>query len=88
MTAVISRVFRNGNSQAVRIPQEFRLDATRVEISRNEHGELILRPLAADRGQALLAALRAFDDDLGADFVARVAAERRAQGPVQERDPL
>ncbi len=27
MAAVIGRVFMNGNNQAVRIPQEFRLDA-------------------------------------------------------------
>ena len=42
MGAVVSRVFRNGNGQAVRIPQEFRLDATRVEISRNGEGDLVL----------------------------------------------
>ena len=48
--AVISRVIMNGNSQAVPIPQEFRLDANRVEISRNEHGDLVIHPLAADRG--------------------------------------
>ena len=30
MQTSISRVFINGNSQAVRIPREFRLDAQRV----------------------------------------------------------
>jgi antitoxin VapB len=88
MAISLSRVFRNGNSQAVRIPQEFRLDATQVEIRRNELGELVLRPLPADRGGALLDALRAFDDELTADFVARVSADRREQAPVQERDAL
>lgn len=88
MSVVISRVFQNGNSQAVRIPQEFRLDAARVQISRNADGDLVLRPIAADRGKALLEALQAFDDELTADFVARVAADRREQPPVQERDPL
>jgi antitoxin VapB len=88
MSGVISRVFQNGNSQAVRIPQEFRLDSARVQISRNADGDLVLRPLAVDRGKALLEALQAFDDDLTADFVARVSADRREQPPVQERDPL
>ena len=88
MSVVISRVFRNGNSQAVRIPQQFRLDSARVQISRNADGDLVLRPIALDRGQALLEALQAFDDDLTADFVARVSADRREQPPVQEGDPL
>lgn len=88
MATTLSRVFRNGNSQAVRIPQEFRLDAAQVEIRRNELGELILRPLPADRGRALLEALRAFDDDLTADFIERVSVDRREQAPVQERDAL
>ena len=88
MSIAISRVFQNGNSQTVRIPQEFRLDSARVQISRNADGDLVLRPLAVDRGKALLEALQAFDDDLTTDFVARVSADRREQPPVQERDPL
>ena len=39
--SAVSRVFMNGNSQAVRIPQEFRLDTNTVEISRNEQGDLV-----------------------------------------------
>jgi antitoxin VapB len=35
-----TRIFKNGNSQAVRIPQEFRLDVAQVEISRNANGDL------------------------------------------------
>jgi antitoxin VapB len=50
MQASISRVFMNGNSQAVRIPQDFRFDAQRVEIHRNADGDLVLHPLASDRG--------------------------------------
>lgn len=88
MSAVISRVFMNGNSQAVRIPQEFRLDASRVEISRNEQGDLVIHPVPADRGTALLQALQSFDDDVGEDFVSRLVEDRREQAPVQERDAL
>ena len=39
MSITISRVFMNGNSQAVRIPQEFRLNTARVEIFRNAVGD-------------------------------------------------
>lgn len=56
MTSVISRVFMNGNSQAVRIPQEFRLGVSRVQITRNEQGDLIVRRVSVNRGAALLQA--------------------------------
>ena len=61
MKLIVRRVFRTGNSQAVRIPKEFRLDTNRVEIYRNADGDLVLHPVAADRGATLLQALQAFD---------------------------
>lgn len=79
-----TRVFVNGNSQAVRIPQEFRLNASRVEISRTENGELVIRPLAERHGQALLEAL----DDFDPEFVAALERDRRAADPMQDRDAL
>ncbi len=89
MPVVTSRVFMNGNSQAVRIPQEFRLDVSRVQISRNDHGDLIIRPLPADRGMALLQALQGFDEDaLTDEFVSSVNEARQEQSTVQERDGL
>jgi antitoxin VapB len=39
----IAKVFKAGNSQAVRLPKEFRLNVNEVEISR-EGDALILRP--------------------------------------------
>jgi antitoxin VapB len=39
---VRTKVFRSGNSQAVRIPREFQLDVSEVEILRNGD-DLILR---------------------------------------------
>ena len=39
-----SRVFMNGNSQAVRIPAEFRLSTDQVQISRTPEGDLIIHP--------------------------------------------
>lgn len=83
MTA-ISRVFMNGNSQAVRIPQEFRLDTSRVEIYRNTDGDLVLHPIPADRGATLLQALEAFDDD----FADLLLADQSAPLPLQDREPL
>lgn len=84
MPAQISRVFMNGNSQAVRIPQEFRLASSRVEISRNDAGDLVIHPLPSDRGQALLEALDGFDEE----FIDILETDRLAQAPVQEREPL
>jgi antitoxin VapB len=63
----IAKVFRSGNSQAVRLPKDFRLDASEVEISR-EGDALILRPKAADRRP--WASLRAaVDRGLSKDFM-------------------
>ncbi len=88
MSAVISRVFINGNSQAIRIPQEFRLNVSRVQISRNEQGDLVIHPIAADRGAALLQALQGFDDTLTDELVQALSEDRLAQSPTQERDAL
>ncbi|MBD5801456.1 Antitoxin VapB1 [Azoarcus sp. Aa7] len=84
MAGQVSRVFMNGNSQAVRIPQEFRLSVSRVEISRNAAGDLVIHPLPADRGRALLEALNGFDEE----FIGLLEEDRRDQLPVQERESL
>lgn len=39
----IAKIFRSGNSQAVRIPREFHLEGTEVEIQR-QGDVLVLRP--------------------------------------------
>jgi antitoxin VapB len=82
-----TRVFNNGNSQAVRIPAEFRLDTDRVSISRNESGDLVIHPLRAERGAALLDALRAVGDaDMA--YTAALEAEQAGPQPMQEREAL
>ncbi|MDB5552300.1 MAG: putative virulence-associated protein [Rhizobium sp.] len=43
----LARVFQSGNSQAVRLPKEFRLNVDRVEITQ-EGDALILRPHVED----------------------------------------
>ncbi len=87
MDTLIARVFNNGSSQAVRIPAEFRLDTDRVRITRNEQGALILHPLRAERGAALLAALRAVNEVDDA-FGVNLEAEQSAARPMQEREAL
>ncbi len=77
MTSLRSRVFNNGNSQAVRTPAELQLDTDLVQISRNEQGDLIIHPLGAERGKALLQALEGFDDD----FVAALEAALPCRNP-------
>lgn len=42
-------VFRNGRSQAVRIPKEFEFETDTVLISRDEDGTVHLRPRARKR---------------------------------------
>ena len=82
-----SRVFMNGNSQAVRIPQQFRLDTDQVEIFRNLDGDLVLHALPAapaKRGTALLKVLGAFDPE----FIVALHEGQREQAPMQERDDL
>jgi antitoxin VapB len=74
----------NGNSQAVRIPREFRLNTRTVEIHRNEDGDLVIHPIPAKRGSALLEALSAFDDE----YVKLLEEDRQDQPPMQERDEL
>lgn len=84
MTTLATRVFMNGNSQAVRIPQEFRLNAQRVEISRTEQGDLLIHPVPTDRGAALLDALAKFDDE----FAGLLEEDRCNRSAMQEREAL
>ena len=84
MDALPSRVFMNGNSQAVRIPAEFRLSSDRVQISRTPEGDLLIHPCPSQRGQALLQALSSFD----ADFVETLEQQQADTLPVQERESL
>lgn len=55
-----TRVFRSGNSQAVRIPLEFQLACDEVEIER-VGADLVLRPASSDRVERLIASLALFE---------------------------
>jgi antitoxin VapB len=79
-----SRVFMNGNSQAVRIPAEFRLATDEVQISRTPDGDLLIHPCPPQRGQALLDALAGFEPE----FADRLEQIRLEAQPMQDRDVL
>ncbi len=74
--SVTTRVFKSGNSQAVRIPKEFQLDVDEVEIFKRD-GELVLRP----KRKNLLEAL-----DILASLPDDFMKDGREDLPPQERD--
>lgn len=55
-------LFRNGRSQAIRIPKEFELPGTEATI-RKEDGRLIVEPSSKDGLLELLARLEPIDED-------------------------
>jgi antitoxin VapB len=73
-----ARVFRSGNSQAVRLPKQFRLTGNEVEIFRRGD-EIVLREKA--RGMA-----RAFE--LLANLPDDVMGDARDDAPPQKRKGL
>lgn len=73
-----AKIFKSGNSQAVRLPKEFRFNVKEVEILRRGD-EVVLRKPKRNLRRAL-EALRS----LPADFM----ADGREDPPPQEREPL
>ena len=76
-----AKIFKSGNSQAVRLPKEFRFDVDEVEITR-EGDAVVLRPRSesARRWQSLRAALK---NGFSEDFM----ANGREQPPMPPDDP-
>ena len=75
-----ARVFMTGNSQAVRLPQEFRFHTDKVAI-RREGGNVILSPPYGDWADYFERAPR-----VGEDFVATMKEMRRNPLPLEERE--
>jgi antitoxin VapB len=73
-----ARVFRSGNSQAVRLPKEFRLKAKEVEIFRRGD-EIVLREKGKGLGRAFEILANLPDD---------VLPEGRHDTAPQEREDL
>ena len=74
---VTARVFKSGNSQAIRLPKEFRVESRELEIFRRGR-EIVLREPEANVARAF-DILSALPDDFLPD---------RVQEPPQERDGL
>lgn len=73
---ITTRVFQSGNSQAVRIPREFQLDVSEVEILQRGD-ELVLRKKQENLADVL---------DIFANMPDDFMAEGRNDPPPQERD--
>ena len=72
----MAKIFQSGNSQAVRIPKEFKLDGDKVEIQKRRN-TLVLSPTKKSWA-ALIESLDRFTDDF--------MKEGRKQHPVQKRN--
>ena len=72
------KILKSGNSQAVRLPKQFRFDVKEVEILRRGD-EIVLRKPKRNLARAF-DALAALPDDFMADG--------RQDEPPQEREPL
>jgi antitoxin VapB len=85
MTAT-AKLFRNGRSQAVRLPAEFRFEGTEVNIRRDPvTGDVILsgKPKRTGAWDDFFAALAAVDPEELEGFL-----EDRDQGLPEREDPL
>ena len=80
--STFARIFTTGDSQAVRLPQEFRFNADRVAI-RREGNSVILSPPYQDWTDYFQNAPR-----VGDDFQAAVAEMRGRPLPLEDRTPL
>lgn len=73
-----AKLFQNGNSQAVRLPKEFRMAGERVKISKKGN-QVILEPLETT-WDVLFDSLHGFPDDF--------MEEGRQQPEMQKRESL
>ena len=73
-----ARVFQSGNSQAVRLPKEFRLNAEQVEIFR-QGDDIVLRQTPTNAAAVI---------DILATLPADFLAQGREDTPPQEREAL
>jgi len=72
-----ARIFKSGNSQAVRLPKEFKLEGSEVYIKRVGRG-LLLMP-KDDAWGSLVGSLDKFSEDF---------MEERSQPPLESREML
>ena len=73
-----AKIFKSGNSQAVRLPKEFQFDVPEVDIFRR-NDEVILRKKPQN-----LARVFELLSEISDDFM----EDGRQQPPIQEREPF
>jgi antitoxin VapB len=73
-----AKIFKSGNSQAVRLPKEFQFDVPEVDIFRR-NGEVVLRKKPQN-----LARVFELLSEMSDDFM----EDGRQQPPMQEREPF
>jgi len=74
----ITKVFRSGNSQAIRLPKEFQINSEEVEIFQRD-GDVVIRKIPKNLAKAFELLTQ-----LPADFF----KEGRADLPPQKRESL
>jgi len=57
MPTITAKVFKSGNSQAIRLPKAWRLTTPTVQIEKTGHGLLVLDPKAETKRAKALAKL-------------------------------
>ena len=70
---ITAKVFRSGNSQAVRLPKEFRLDASEVSI--NRIGNVLMLVPKGDPWRVFSAGLK----EMGNDFPSSIHKLKHSQ---------
>ncbi len=73
----VAKVFKSGNSQAVRLPKKFQFDVSEVEIFRRGD-EVVLRKPRRDAGR-VFELLTAMSDDFMSDGREQPELEQRAE---------
>ena len=76
----VAKLFKNGNSQAVRLPKNFRFSGERVYIKKVSNGVLLLPH--DESWQMMFDALEQFSDDLFAD--GREQPEQQSRVELEE----
>ena len=91
MNEYITRVFKNGNSQAVRIPAELRLNSDRVQIFKNEQGDLVIHPMPVVSSPKLGDEIAAILADFPDDFIETLERNQKESASIfdaSEHEPL
>ena len=79
--ATTAKLFKNGRSQAVRLPREFRFEGDRVRVRRAGRGVLV-EPMFTD----VLAWFAELDRLAAEPFMPEFGPESRQQPPTPQRD--